>query len=476
MPHIFGDHMVLQQGMKLPLWGKAAPGEAVTAAIGGKQGSATADSTGHWRIDLDPLANSTAPLELDVHGAHNDLKFTDVVVGDNWLFSGQSNMGYTVGNMPDHDQVAAGVQGNLLRYYVSGHQVVDHPADDCPGQWEVVTPDNVKKCSAVAYFTGKNLVAAGHRPIGLIVTCWGGLGIQSFVGPEVLESDPAFKDYFDEYQKARLPVTPVAKADPNVAVGTYQEDKRPPKTPAIIYDAMIHPIIPFGLTGMVWFHGASNTQSEAAGKLYRPFQVALIREWRKDWGQGDLPFIIEQINPFDSPKEFRAEVRNSQLLATSEPRTGLSVSIDIGERHQAHFADKSDIGYRVALAARELAYGEKIVGFGPIFQAATKEGNAMRVSFTHTGSGLTIGVPPPGATGGKSLPMPDQLADFELAGADGKWLPAEARIDGDTVVVTSAQVSDPRAVRYAWANYPVPFANLYNKEGLPASPFASNDR
>jgi sialate O-acetylesterase len=468
--------MVLQEGIKLPIWGHADPGEAVSVSVGHERGSTTADATGHWRIDLDPLPPGGGPLELEVHGAHNDLKFSDVLAGEVWLFTGQSNMGYTVGNMPDAAQVAAGANNPQLRYFVSGHQIVATPADDCPGQWEVVSPENVNKCSAVAYFTSKDLAASGHGPVGMIVTCWGGLGIQSFMGLDALKSNPAFQEYVDDYTKAALPAAPKIVSDPNASPGTYKEERHPPNAPTLLYNGMIHPVMPYGLKGFVWFHGASNTKSEATGKLYYPLEVAMIREWRRGWGEGDLPFIIEQINPVDVGGKFRAEVRNSQLLTLSEPNTGLSVSIDIGEKTKAHFADKSDIGYRISLAARELAYGEKIVGFGPIYQSATTEGNKMRVSFTHTGSGLKIGVPPPAATGGVSLPLPDKLADFEIAGPDGKWVPADARIDGDTVVVSAAGVADPKAVRYAWSNFPEPLANLYNKEGLPASPFASNDR
>ncbi len=495
MPHIFGDHMVLQQDIKLPIWGTSDPGDSVTVSILGKTGTATADSTGHWKVVLDPLPNTTTPTELDVQGAHGSLKFTDVVVGDVFFFTGQSNMNFTVGNMmPDPgkppsspevtyiaskmtpDKVAAMTRDPLIRYFVSGHQIVGVPVDDCPGKWEVVTADNVAKCSAVAFFTGKNLAAAGHEPLGLIDTGWGGGTIQEFMSLDVLKSDPAFKQYVDEYYKSNLPMTPVIKADPNASVGEYKEGKSP-KGSTFLYNGMVHPLMGYGLKGMIWFHGASNTRSVADGQLYLPLMKALISSWRKDWGQGDIPFVIQQINCVDNPKEFRSEVQNSQLLAAGEvPNTALSVSIDIGEQHEAHFKDKFDIGYRVAQALRQLAYGEKIVGEGPMFKDATVEGNKMRVTFTQIGSGLTIGVPPPDATCGKSLPMPDKLADFEIAGADGKWVPADAEIDGDSVVVSSPQVTDPKAVRYAWKDWPVPYANLYNKEGLPASPFASNDR
>ncbi len=477
MPHIFGNHMVLQQGMKLPLWGTADPGDSVTVSVAGQQGTATADSTGHWRVDLAPLANSATPVEVNVHGPHNDLKFTDVLIGDVWFCTGQSNMAYTLGNVPNSTAVAAEANKPDIHYFVSGHQIIGVPADDCPGEWEVITPENVKKCSAVAYFMAKNLVAMGHKPIGLIVTCWGGMGIQAFMGIDALKSNPAFSEYVTEFESSPLPSTPEIKADPNATVGTYKEDKSPPKAPSVIYDGMIHPIMPYGIKGIVWFHGASNTKNEQLGKLYYPMQVALINEWRQGWQEGNIPFLIEQINCLDSPKEDRMEVRNSQLLAAQNtPNVGLSACIDIGERTQAHFGDKADVGYRLAMAARQLAYGEKVVGFGPLFQSATADNGKMRVTFTEIGSGLTIGVPPPAATGGHSWPIPDKLADFELAGADGKWFPAEAQIDGDSVVVSSPQVTDPKAVRYAWANWPQPFANLYNKEGFPASPFNSADR
>ena len=494
MPHIFGNHMVLQEGIKLPIWGRSDPGDSITVSIGGKTGTATADATGHWKALLDPLPVTAAPLELDVNGSHGGLKFTDVVIGDVFFFTGQSNMNFTVGNMlpdparPPADPEASYIAGKmtparvaelthdpLLRYFVSGHQIVGQPVDDCPGVWEVVTPDNVVKCSAVAFFTAKSLEAAGHKPIGAIVTGWGGAAIQYFLSLDVLKSNPAFSTYVAEYNAAHLPMTPVIKSDPNATVGTYREGKRP-KAPSIIYNGMIHPIMGYGIKGMVWFHGASNAQSVADGQLYLPMQKALIESWRKGWGQGDIPFVIEQINCFDSPREFRSEVENSQMLASrEEPATALSVSIDIGEQHEGHFKDKIDIGARIAQALRALAFGENVVGSGPIFKSAVVEGDRMRVSFTGIGSGLTIGVPPVDATCGKALPMPDKLSQFEICGSDGKWTPANARIDGDTVVVSSPQVTSPTAVRYAWQNWPIPCANLYNKEGLPASPFASND-
>ena len=382
-------------------------------------------------------------------------------------------MGFTVGNIHDNAKFLAEANDPQVRYWVSGRQVAGVPQDDCPGQWTVITPETVKKCSAVSYFMARALQAAGHSPIGLVVISWPA-GIQSFISLEGLKADPTLKSYVDEFNRTPVPAKPIVKADPNKP-GVYKDDTHPPKTPVVLYNAMIHPVMPFAIKGIVWYHGASNSRTEELGRIYRNEMVALIRDWRKNWGQGDIPFIIEQINPVGENVN-RAFVRNSQLLASSEPNTGLSVSIDIGEKTQAHFQDKLDIGNRMALAARQLAYKENVVGFGPTYQSIQTEGNKIRVNFTNLGSGLMIGVPPPGATGGKLLPIPDRLSNFEIAGPDGKFVAAEAKIDGNTVLVWSNSVSDPKAVRYAWSAYPEPLANLYNKEGLPASPFASNVR
>ena len=373
MPSIFGDHMVLQQGIKLPVWGKADPGEQVAVSIGDHKGGMKADENGRWKILLEPLPNGATPTTLEVRGANQTLKFSDVLVGDVWFCSGQSNMGYTVGNMPDAAQIAPQATDPLIRYYQSGKEVVATPQDDCPGRWVVVSPATVRRCSAVSYFMATNLQAAGHGPVGLIIVATGGIALQSFMSLEALQSDPAFRADVEAYRAAVLPSAPKIIQDPNANSDHYREEEHPPSTPTVIYNGSIHPLIPYGLKGIVFYHGASNTRSEAVATLYRSQLIAMIRDWRKSWGQGDIPFIIEQINPTGGNIN-RAFVRNSQLLALSEPKTGLCVSIDIGEKEQQHFADKSDIGLRMALAARELAYGENVVGFGPIYQSATAEG------------------------------------------------------------------------------------------------------
>jgi sialate O-acetylesterase len=518
MPAIFDDHMVLQQSAKLPIWGTAAPGENVTVTIGGDTGSATADGEGKWMVSLAKLPASTTPTTLTVKGK-NTLTFSDVLVGDVWVCSGQSNMEFGIGNEYDANDQIAKADHPLLRLFLVLHKTSFTPASDIPrmagqraGHWVVCTPENVKNIggwngfSGVGYFFGSEIQKTTGQPVGLIGTYWGGTPAQSWTSLETLKSVPTLAHYATLFASTEANFAQASKdypaklaaynaelakwkeqagIPPNVSVDNAARTKAaaaklppPPKPPAMpdggpwnpssLYNGMIAPLVPYAIKGAIWYQGESNA---GQGVEYATLFPDMITDWREKWGEGDFPFLFVQLAKYADPNVGFAQIREAQLKTLSLTNTGMAVAYDVGDEKDIHPKDKYDVGQRLALAARHLAYGQDLVYSGPIYDKMQVDGGAIRVSFTQVGGGLVIGKAPwtpPGAP-----PLPDAtLAGFTIAGADQNWAPADAKIDGNSVVVSSPQVPQPVAVRYA---YPVAEGNLYNKEGLPASPFRTDD-
>jgi sialate O-acetylesterase len=475
-PHpIFSDNMVLQQGMTVPVWGKADPGEPVTVdlerrtpnSVSASGIATTTDKDGNWSVRL-PIVKAGTGYTLTVKGK-NTIIFTNVAVGEVWICSGQSNMQWEFwrSNLGEQSKtVPASSKNPNIRLLTLKRVTATTPQDEFPvvsearegtkgegpmvhyGKWLECEPASVQEFSAVAYYFGRDLEKALKVPVGLIVTSWGGMPAESYTSLEALDAEPSLKYYAD---RARA------------AAKKFDMNKKPvaPNTPTVLYNAMTHPLIKFPVKGAIWYQGESNAP---LAYEYRTLYPAMIKDWRARW-KSALPFMGVQLAPFrdDNSNGVRyAELRDAQLYATRVlPKVGLAVIVDVGDETDIHPPQKEPVGARLALAARALAYGEKIVHSGPIYKDVRFDAGAATISFDHVGGGLV-------AKGG-------DLVGFTVAGKDGKFHAAKAEIKDDTVVVISEHVPNPVAVRYGWVNFARPTLNLFNKEGLPASPFRTDD-
>jgi len=339
------------------------------------------------------------------------------------------------------------------------------------GKWAVCTPESVAHFSAVAHFFGLELRHDLKRPIGLISSDVGGTPAQAWTSLSALQKDPPFTNYVDAYQKIAANLPKAGEGSPSASAPPA---KVPSGTPTVLYNGMIAPLMPYAIKGVIWYQGESNSNK---GLEYRTLFPRLISDWREKWNQGDFPFLFVQLANYRGPQTKPSEgdwayLREAQLMTLALPNTGMAVAIDIGDATTIHPKDKLDVGLRLALAARHVAYGQDLVYSGPIYDSMKIEGNKIRLIFKDTGSGLKMGTPPWTPTG-VPVPAPTELKGFAIAGADKNFVWAKAEIDGNDVVVSSDQVASPVAVRYGWANNPP--CNLYNKEGLPASPFRTDD-
>ena len=619
VPHpLFSDNAVLQQGMKVPVWGTADPGERVTVEFAGQTVSATTSAAGKWRVELAPLkAGETHTLTIS---GRNKITLTNILVGEVWVCSGQSNMerplGLAQGQKPivDWRQEVAAATNSAIRHFGVAQTRAFTPAQDVKGRWVVCSPASVTRFTAVGYFFGRDLSQARHVPVGLIHSSWGGTPAEAWTSEQGLRPLPDFADALaavkqlitdpeaarreaearlDAWYRAKDPgsaavppwsapdletnswkmmdlptywedagypgfdgvfwfrrtvelpeggtkydaelhlgpvddvdttwvngvqvgamsgwTTPrvypvpanVLKAGPNVIVvrvldtggngglwggsdplrlvirdggntnsislagpwlcrqsASLNQVGWPPtdysqsaSAPTVLYNGMIAPLLPYAMRGVIWYQGEANVGRE---RQYRTLFPAMIADWRRAWGEGDFPFLFVQIAPF---RDMTPEIREAQLLSWQHtPNTAMAVTIDCGDANDIHPAHKQPVGARLALAARALAYGEKLEYSGPVFESMKVEGAKAVLRFTHLGGGLAAASGP--------------LKGFTIAGADKVFHPAQAEIQGQTVVVTSAAVSQPVAVRYGWAN--VPEGNLFNQAGLPASPFRTD--
>ena len=471
LPALISDHMVLQRGIPVRIWGTADPGEAVRVAFEGQTAAVTAGSDGKWAAWLKPLV-AAGPLNLTV----NHVTIHDVLVGEVWIGSGQSNMEFALQTANDHDEEIAHADYPMIRLFVVKRVVAEQPLDDVEGSWQVCSPQSAARFSAVEYFFGRHLLQTLHLPMGLIESNWGGTPAQSWTSKPALDAEPALSFITDDWIRT-LERYPAAKAKYDAQTADWQQavtaaratggpppaPPAPPQgpghqnTPAGLFNGMIAPLTPYAIRGVIWYQGESNASEMHAYKYRRLFRT-MIEDWRARWGEGDFPFLFVQLANFRS-NGWWPVLRESQTETLNLRNTGMAVTIDIGESRDIHPRNKQDVGKRLALAALHIAYDRPGEWSGPMFRQATPEGGAMRVWFTHA-DGLQ-------ARGG------GPVAGFTLAGADGNFTTAEAKIEGDTIVVSSPRVANPVAVRYAWADDPV--CNLINLAGLPASPFRSDE-
>ncbi len=460
---LFTDGAVLQQGTAVPVWGTARAGEKVTVVFQDQEVSTVAQE-GRWSVRLkSPKAGG--PFTLTVRG-DNSITLTNVLVGEVWLCSGQSNMGFKLSRADTADAAIAAAGDAQLRLFTVPRESDDTPRTDVAGQWQESTPVTASNFSAVAYFFGRDLRRALKVPVGLIDSSVGGTPAEAWTSRGALEADPELQPILAQYQaKVRHFDSDVAKrkqaaADakakgesPTPAAKAAASPARSPQRPTGLYNAMIAPLQPYALKGVIWYQGEANS---GRAEQYQKLFPAMIKDWRTAWGQGVFPFLFVQIAPHE---RMTPEIREAQLFTAQRvPATAVIVTTDVGEAKDIHPKKKEPVGGRLALAARALAYGEKLEYSGPMFDALKLEGARAIMSFTHVGGGLE-------ARGG-------ELKGFSVAGADRKFVSATAKIEGDKVVVTAAAVSQPEVVRYAWEF--VPDVNLFNRAGLPASPFRTD--
>jgi sialate O-acetylesterase len=438
-PHaLFTDGMVLQRDAKCTVWGTADPGEGVGLAIlkGDDPVVATkerpADKNGKWSFELDlKEINLPAggPYTMKI-GGKNSITIKDVYVGDVWICSGQSNMEQHLSSTANAKEVIAESGNSMIRLFTVPHKGVAEPATDINAKWQECSPKTAGSFSAVAYYFGRDLQKHLKVPIGLIHTSVGGTPAEAWTSKQALEADPKLKYLAKNGSK--------------------------------LYNGMIAPLLRYSIKGAIWYQGESN-----AGKAYeyRTLFPAMIKNWRTDFKQGDFPFLFVQIAPWQAivtePQESAwAELREAQLLTSLKvPNTAMAVITDVGDPKDIHPKQKEPVGARLALAARALAYKEKIEYSGPVYDSKQIDGNKIVLSFKHLGKGLEM--------------KGEALQGFTIAGEDKKFYNAKAEIKGDKVVVWCDKVEKPIAVRYGWANCPV--VNLWNKDGLPASPFRTDD-
>lgn len=480
LPKILSDHLVLQQQTPAHLWGWADPGEAVVVSLDSQQARTQAGPDGSWEVFLEPPP-AGGPYQVKVEG-NNTLVLQNVLVGEVWVASGQSNMAWPVVRSADAQQEIAAGQYPQIRIFTVQRKVSEIPLQDVEGEWQPVSPETIAEFSAVAYFFGRELHRERQVPVGLIQSAWGGTPAEAWTSREALENDLSLHPVLWNWKKILLEY-PFAWKRFQEELAAWEEEaararaqgKTPPSrprepqgpghpwTPSGLFNAMIAPLTPYAIRGAIWYQGESNAQPYRSLE-YRRLFTTLIEDWRSHWNQGPFPFLFVQLANFRAPspepvESSWAELREAQSFALSLPNTGMAVAIDIGEADDIHPRNKQQVGRRLALAAQAVAYGQPVVHSGPRYRGMIREGNRIRLLFDHTGGGLVSRSGTP-------------LRGFAIAGRDRRFVWAEARIEKDTVVVSSPQVPDPVAVRYAWADNPD--VSLYNREGLPASPFRTD--
>lgn len=468
LPNIFSDSMVLQREHKNRVWGRADAGEKVTVTIGDQSHSAVADADGNWQVILAPLSASQ-PLTLTVKGK-NELIVKDVLVGEVWICSGQSNMAWTVNSSNDADLERATAdypQIRMINFPRVGRQepVWTHPNS----QWMVCSPETVGQFSAVGYFFGRQLHQTVKVPIGLINNAWGGSACEAWIRRDLLESDSDYKPMLDRWsamQKRHDTLQDIASPDANEKkeLAGLKRQLTGNHNPSNIYNGVLKSHLGYGIRGAVWYQGESN-----AGRAYqyRKLFPLMISSWRDEWAQGDFPFYWVQLADFrpetSEPAESTwAELREAQTMTMDKlPNTGQAVIIDAGEGKDIHPRDKQTVGRRLARWALANEYGMDIPFQSPRFQSMEKGEKKITLSFNHVGGGW------------RPFDVREPVG-FTIAGADRRFVQASAKIvKGNRIEVTSPAVADPVAVRYGWADNPV--VNMYNTAGLPLTPFRTDD-
>lgn len=469
LPSLIADHMVVQRGLPVHTWGMADPREGVSVIFRGETKSTAADELGRWSLYLSP-GEAGGPFEMEVKGT-NSIVVKDVLVGDVWVASGQSNMEFPMTELTNSTAEIAAANFPKIRIFRTEHRPSDYPRGDVDAKtWALCTAENSADSSAVAYYFARDLYQKMNVPIGLVETFWGGTPAESWTSLHTLAADASLMPVFGarsemvDAQEATLLHQKQEDANFQKAVEQAKAEGKPVPypawhpdfaawAPAALYNGMIAPLTRFPIRGVIWYQGEANSGKRAS--LYTHLFPTMIGDWRRSWDEGDFPFLFVQIANWNTEPDGRwPEVRDAQRRALALRNTGMAVTIDIGDAVDIHPKNKLDVGLRLARAARAIAYGEKLEWSGPLYRGLSHEEHALRVWFDHA-NGL--------------MAKNGALAGFEVAGPDGKYAAADTKIDGSSVVVSSATIPDPVSVRYGWAANPT--CNLVNREGLPASPF-----
>ncbi|MGD0078444.1 MAG: sialate O-acetylesterase, partial [Sedimentisphaerales bacterium] len=479
-PAVIGDNMVLQQGIATPIWGKADPCEQIVVKFGpgGEAWPATADANGKWEVKIGPFIAQKDGHDLTVEGK-NTVVLKNVLVGEVWVCSGQSNMEFPLSWSANSQQEINEANYPQIRLFTVGKKVSYTPMGNCQGQWRECSPATAKNFSAVAYFFGREIYKRLDVPVGLINASWGGTPAESWMSKEYLANEPNFQPIlkrFDDtvanYAELKQKYNEQKSQYDTMAAKMRAEHKTPPPkpeepvglnspySPTGLFNGMIKPIMPYGIRGAIWYQGETNA---GRAEQYRTLFGAMIKCWRDAWKQGDFPFLYVQLPNFMAVRSEPglsewAELREAQLMTLATPNTGMAVAIDAGEANNIHPRKKQEVGMRLAFWALAKTYKKDVEYSGPLYKYMVVEGDKAILHFDNVGGGLI-------SKGG-------DLKGFAIGGADHKFVWADAKIEGDTVVVHSDKVAEPVAVRYGWADNPI--CNLYNKAGLPASPFRTD--
>jgi len=481
--NVFTDHMVLQRNQKNPVWGWDAPGTKVTVTIDHQTQETKAGADGRWSVKLTAM-KAGGPHVLKIQGS-SEVTIQDVLVGEVWVCSGQSNMAFAVSSANDSDLESLTAKYPQIRLLSVPQRASQKHEKNFEGAWSVCTPDTVKGFSAVGYFYGRQLHQTLGVPVGLIDNAWGGSSAESWVRRDLLEKDKRYSELMKRW------VTVEATYDHEKEMVKYQErvknwqeavkkakaegkalPRRPraPRNqlagqhrPGNLYGGCLYPIIGYGIKGAIWYQGESNA---SRAYQYRHLFPLMIQNWRDDWKQGDFSFYWVSLADFrrevpEPGASTWAELREAQTMTLSLPNTGEAIITDLGEADDIHPKNKQDVAKRLARLALVKDYGYNIVGPSPRYQSHAIAGGKMTLKFQDVGTGLdTFDVREP--------------IGFTIAGEDQKFVRAQAKIIGsDTIVVWSDQVKNPASVRYAWAENPV--CNVQNKTGLPLTPFRTDD-
>jgi len=487
---VFNDNAVLQRDKPIPVWGTADAGEKVSVSFSGQTATTTADPAGKWRVDLPALPANATPTDMVIKGK-NTVRRTNILVGEVWLASGQSNMEMMV---KESFEAALEIPGSarfpMIRHVRTDSKLSQVPQTTGSGLWKVAGPETTGDFTAIGYYFARALYEHLNVPVGIINSTRGASNIRGWLDPFTLKTDPTIADVakvWADVWAANTLKYPALRSKLDTEIAQWEKDKaaaeaagkpftaRKPDEgwggfaggpldmgqPSGLYNGMIHPYVPYALRGFIWYQGeANNGQHNGYDRLFQ----AMIRGWRTQFGQGDIPFYWSQLAAYGSPTGTKmAYFREAQGKALALPNTGQVVNVDVGDSGNIHPRRKQEVGRRLARVALARTYGQKIIDSGPVFKEAVREGAGYRISFTNT------------VYQHRLVNEQASLEGFELAGADRVFKPAKAVMSPDqtTVLVTSAEVPEPVAVRYAWRDFPK--AGLFNREGLPAVPFRSDD-
>jgi sialate O-acetylesterase len=504
LPAIISDNMVLQNDMPVPIWGRATPGETITVLFRDKTFTATAGADSTWLVKLDRYKPG-GPFEMQVKSNSAQQTIKNTWIGEVWLASGQSNMEFGIRKDSRGATAITNATDSLIHFFyvpmasslTLQKDIAPVPAGSMNGKWIVCSPEAMTAkwawngFSAAGYYFAQQVRIKTGSPVGMIGSYKGGTPAQAWVSVEGLQQDTALARHIAKRQEllngyeAAQAAYPQKQAAFQVAMKQWNEDQTKPKpqqptapdggfgAPANLFHAMIAPIIPYGIKGVIWYQGESNGDRLPDAIEYNTLFPRLIKDWRQQWKQGNFPFLFVQLTNYRAEAKTPSEgiwpwVREAQSKTLSLPNTGMAITTDIGDAKDIHPTNKLEVGVRLGLAAQKVAYKEKIVYSGPVYRSMKIKGNEIHIRFTQTGGGLITRNSIKSSVAGET-----ELYGFGIAGEDGQFVWAKAQIEGNTIIVHSDAVSRPVAVRYNWADNPP--GNLYNKEGLPAAPFRTDN-